>query len=74
MDDSLKDAARRGRSRATSDCLTYTDEEQELLTAMIRYQAQYHRPQPNCCEVLAVLKSLGYRRMTDQEPSTKSDA
>ena len=40
----------------------YSDEEREFGAAMDRYKRIRKRPYPTCREVLAVLKSLGYRR------------
>ena len=44
------------------------DAEQELfIKAMERFKRKNRRPFPACTEVLAVLKSLGYRRVADPE-------
>ncbi len=61
----LKHAARRARSklRSSDGDSDYTDEEFEFLKAMDRYKRDYHRPNPTCCEVLAVLMSLGWRKV-----------
>jgi hypothetical protein len=41
----------------------YSDDEREFLVAMERYKRERRRPFPTCREVLAVLLSLGYRRV-----------
>lgn len=40
----------------------YDGDELEFMTAVDRYRREHRRPFPTCCEVLAVLKSLGYRK------------
>jgi hypothetical protein len=45
----------------------YTPEEVEFLFAMERYKRQRNRPYPTWPEVLAVLKSLGYRKVAKPE-------
>ena len=40
----------------------YTDEEREFLVAVDRYKRVHHRPHPTWREVLALVKSLGYRK------------
>ena len=47
----------------TCSTVIYSDEEREFMTAMDRYKRENKRPFPNCSEVLAVLKSLGYRKV-----------
>lgn len=58
----LKEAAKRGMGIASSSRINdvYTDEEREFLRAIDSYKRQYHRPNPTCCEILAVLKTLGW--------------
>lgn len=41
----------------------YTDDELEFMKAMDRYKRENRRPHPTCTEVLAVMKSLGYRKV-----------
>jgi len=41
----------------------YSDEERDFILAMERYRRVRRRRFPSCREVLAVLKSLGYRRV-----------
>lgn len=40
----------------------YTDEEREFLVAVDRYKRTHRRPYPTCREILALVKSLGYRK------------
>lgn len=40
----------------------YTDEELEFLKAVERYRRETKRPYPTCTEILAIAKSLGYRK------------
>lgn len=40
----------------------YTDEQREFLQAMDTYKRKHSRPFPSWCEVLSVVKSLGYSR------------
>jgi hypothetical protein len=64
-DAALKEAARRGKRAASSAMRSsYTDDEREFLAAMDRYKRQFNRPHPTWCEVLAVLKSLGWSKTT----------
>jgi hypothetical protein len=55
----LRAAAKRGKNLASSSRMT--DEEREFLMAMDAYKREHHRVNPTCCEILAVLKSLGYK-------------
>lgn len=43
----------------------YTAEELEFMQALDRYKRQHQRPHPSWAEVLAVAKSLGYRKQAD---------
>ncbi len=47
--------------------IDYTDEETQFFVAMERYMRINRRPFPTCRECLAVLVSLGYRRV--EEPA-----
>ena len=49
----------------------YTAEEVEFLRAIDRYRRTRRRPYPTCREVLAVLVSLGYRKVADHRPLPK---
>jgi hypothetical protein len=40
----------------------YDPDEVEFMTALDRYKREANRPFPTCCEVLQVLKALGYRK------------
>lgn len=55
-------ALRRAKSRGL-DADQYTAEELDVLRAVDRYKRLHHRPNPTITELLAVLKSLGYRRV-----------
>lgn len=61
----LQEAAKKGKRASSGGSLVidYSSDELEFLKAMDRYKRQYHRPNPTCCEVLAVLKTLGYRKV-----------
>ena len=50
----------------------YTDEEREFMMAMDAYKRKNRRPYPTWAEVLAVVHSLGYRKVTpsDDVPQT----
>lgn len=50
----------------------YTDEEREFLVAMDRYKRSRRRPHPSWCEVLAVLRGLGWRKVgpSDRNPAS----
>jgi len=63
-DEPLRAAAKRGRHLASSSRLNdcYSPAELEFLKAMDGYKRAHNRPNPTCCEVLAVLISLGYRK------------
>jgi hypothetical protein len=42
----------------------YTEEEREFLAALDRYKRTRRRPHPTWCEVLNVLRELGWRKQT----------
>lgn len=44
----------------------YTDDEREFMVTLDRWKRQNRKPFPTCCEVLAVLKSLGYAKPVEQ--------
>jgi hypothetical protein len=46
----------------TCDETYYTEEEFEFLKAIDKYKREHHRRFPTYHEILAVLKSLGYRK------------
>lgn len=58
---------RRGKSPCTSEW-DYTPEEMEFAVALDRYKRANRRPFPTCAEALAVLRSLGYRKVAPREP------
>ncbi len=66
-----RDSARpRGIDPATCE-VDYSADELELLRAMDRYKARTGRMFPTYCEVLGVLRGLGYRKVAapdDEEP------
>jgi hypothetical protein len=43
----------------------YTDEEREFMMAVDRYKRERQRPHPSWREILAVARSLGYRRVAE---------
>lgn len=45
----------------------YTADELEFLKALDQYKRLHHRPHPTWAEVLAVAKSLGYRKVAAPE-------
>lgn len=47
----------------------FTPDELEFLKAMERYQRRMRRRYPTWREVLAVLRGLGYRKVTDPPPT-----
>ena len=49
---------------ATSE-VEYSLDEVEFMTAVERYKRERRRPFPTCSEVLAVLQSLGYRKVAE---------
>lgn len=51
-----------GTGPTTAD-VYYEDDEREFIVAMERYRRR--RPFPTCAETLAVLKSLGYRKVAE---------
>ena len=58
----MMDKAPKAKKRYSSILKEYTEEETEFLRAMEHYKTVNHRPHPTWCEVLEVLKSLGYRK------------
>jgi hypothetical protein len=64
---------RRTRGRRVPPGITdgmdvYTPDELEFLKAMDRYKRDNRRPWPTWSEVLAVLRSLGYRKVAEAGP------
>lgn len=59
-----KRVAPSGKSRLSCACTgaDYEDDEREFMLAMDRYKREQRRPYPAWTEVLAVLKSLGWRK------------
>jgi hypothetical protein len=49
----------------------YSDDQRAFLQALDRYKRSNHRPHPSCCEVLAVVESLGWRRVAEPGPLPK---
>lgn len=45
----------------------YTDDQLEFLKAIDAYKRLRHRPHPTDAEVLAVARSLGYRKVADPD-------
>lgn len=41
----------------------YTDDEREFMLTMDRWKRERHRPYPDCRDILAVARSLGYRKV-----------
>ena len=63
MDTPLAFRRERRDSRGIStDGSEYTPDEIEFLKAMEQYKREHRRPFPKWSEVLAVLRSLGYRK------------
>ncbi len=63
----LQKASKEAKKRTGGVSITaeeYTDDEREFIVAMESYRSKNRRPFPTCCEVLAVLKNLGYRRQS----------
>ena len=48
-----------------SDGSEYDEDEKDFMLAMDRYKRARGRPFPTWCEVLAVLKSRGWRRVAE---------
>jgi hypothetical protein len=42
--------------------IDYTDEDVHFMKALDCYKRRHQRPFPTCCEVLEVLRSLGYTK------------
>lgn len=55
---------RRADSIETGSMAQYTPDQLQFLKAMDRYKRDNRRPFPTWCEVLQVLVSLGYRKVT----------
>ncbi len=55
--------ARALRDPITANSIIYSNEEAVFLNAMEHYRRSNSRPFPTCGEVLAVIKSLGYRKV-----------
>ncbi len=63
--DALEFAAKRGRNIAACSVEDYySDEEMLLLRAVDAYKTKYQRPNPCVSEILAIILSLGYRKIT----------
>lgn len=48
----------------------YTDEERVFMMAVDAYKRKHNRPWPTLSEILAVAKSLGYRKVDDPREVT----
>ena len=59
---------RRPPVKAHADLDPYTDDEAEFIRAMDRYKRERRRPYPTWSEVLAVARSLGYRKPPNPDP------
>jgi hypothetical protein len=46
----------------------FTDDEVEFLSAVEAYKKDNRRPFPSWCEILRVLRSLGYRKVQPADP------
>lgn len=53
--------------------MPYTADELEFMLAMERYKTEQRRPFPAWSEVLAVVRELGYRKGTADQPVVTSD-
>lgn len=53
--------------RAMASYTDYTDDEVEFMKAMDRFKRENNRPFPTWGEVLSVLISLGYRKVTSAD-------
>ncbi len=53
---------RLGQFKAHNVTPDYTADELEFMLAMESYRRERRRPFPTCCEVLEVLRALGYRK------------
>jgi hypothetical protein len=49
----------------TNQGADYTDNERDFLLAMDRFKREHQRPFPTWREVLAVVESLGWRRVVE---------
>lgn len=56
---------RRSRYEVSADGCRYTADEIEFMTAMDDFKRWRNRPFPTWSEVLAVVRSLGYRKVTE---------
>ena len=52
----------------------YTDDEVEFMTALDDYKRKSGRMFPTCSEVLEVVRSLGYERLSPNEPAVRATA
>ena len=55
------------RRREHQFCPDYSEDEIEFMKALDNYKRDNRRPFPTCCEVLNVLRSLGYRKANSAE-------
>lgn len=60
-----------GGGHPTTSETVYTDDETEFLRAIEQYRRENRRPFPTYAEVLAVLRSLGYRRVAEPGPTPR---
>jgi len=51
----------------------YTDEEREFLVAIREYKQKHQRPHPTWSEVLALFKSLGYRKVGNEPGQAQAE-
>lgn len=59
------------RATRDKDEKIYTPEEFEFLKAMDFYKRHYHRPNPDCKDVLTVIRALGYTKGVIQSQPEK---
>ena len=57
-----------GHSKILTSEIIYTDEEFEFLKAVEHYKQVNHRSHPTWCEILGILKSLGWQKVDPPHP------
>ena len=75
--DPLSDAAKKGRlavAHQNNIGADFTDDEFEFMKAMDAYKRKYQRPWPGFSEILAVLRSLGYQKLCQEESCQEESA
>lgn len=63
-------ASREGQGNPLTADVIYDDEQREFLQAVEAWKKANRKPYPTCCDLLAIAKAMGYRKV-EPEPQAK---